>query len=106
MNPSDMQEYRKSLESLSRENSSLIISNSGESHAVVLYSVLLDATRKSVRIFCQSGDSIVWHDPVFRNAMEKFLCKDGVDLKVLTAQEPALDKYWTDKPLCFPRTRD
>lgn len=93
----DIQEYRKSLEALSKENSPLIISNSGKEHAVVLYSMLLDASCKSVRIFCQSGNSAVWHDPVFRNSMENFLEKHDSELMVLTAHEPALDSYWTEK---------
>lgn len=64
---------------------------------MILYSVLLDNTDKEVRIFCQSGNSVVWNDKVFIDSLEKFLEKDGTSLKVLTAGEPALASKWTDK---------
>lgn len=93
----DLKGYENFLRKLAENDSSTIISNGGKDHAVILYSVLFDNTDKEVRIFCQSGNSEVWQDPVFIEALDKFLEKPGTDLKVLTAGEPSLASRWTDK---------
>lgn len=94
----ELRSYERYLRHLAETDSTDIISNGGKRHAALLYSALLDCTKNEVRIFCQSGASEVWHDPVFEKAMTRFFERDSQSsLKVLTAGEPALDSKWTNR---------
>ncbi len=97
LTPNEAKEYREYLLSLAETHSSDIISNGGKDHAIVLYSVLLDNSRNDVRIFCQSGSSAVWRAPEFIEAMNRFLKRDNTSLKVLTSEEPTLDRTFRNQ---------
>lgn len=90
LTPQEANEYREYLIKLADSDSKDIISNSGKDHAVVLYSILLNNSKSDVCIYCQSGNSPVWHAPEFIVALNKFLDKENSKLRILTSEEPAL----------------
>lgn len=75
--------YKEYLEELARKKSNEIFSNGGSDHAIVLYEVLLDNTKKDIRIFCEEGISSIWQSPEVKNALLKFLSQQDSSIKIL-----------------------
>lgn len=75
--------YREYLEQLVASGSSETFTNGGKDHAVVLYSVIFNNTRKKARIFCEGAHSEIWQDPDFIEAFTKMIEEGNATVNIL-----------------------
>jgi hypothetical protein len=78
-----MNQYKAMLETLSRENSSTVISNSSTEHAAALIEALVRRAKSTIRIFSGSLSKDVYANKSVVDAFISFLSRDSGFIEII-----------------------
>ena len=78
-----MKEYFNFVENLAKNRENKDFFNSGPIHASIVMSRIFEYSENEIKIFCGGFSGAVSNDPLYQSSLEKFLKKEGTNLKVL-----------------------
>ena len=83
----ELKVYVEILNDAIASNSGKVLPNSGENHAAIMMSKFFSVTDKTVNMVVGQFSGKVSNKPTYLNALEKFLQKEDVNVKVLVLEK-------------------
>lgn len=77
------EDYFEFVDNLAKNKTDQVFYNSGPSHAAIVMSRIFEYSTKEVKMFCGGFSGQVSNEPIYLNALEKFLSRDKIKLQVV-----------------------